>query len=153
MDFVIEITQLCYMLHYLTSCSIDWCGGFAANFVVIIQITQLFILKFHLNLKGVNARGLSFSYCSKKVAAETNCQFWLYYHKFTDFVFWIIEIHDSLDCLISCSIDRFGGPTINWGCFNYLRCATSDLILLQQTSKQAKLSISYSRNFTAETRY
>ena len=50
-DFVIEITQVCYLLHYLTSCSIDWCGGFATNLVVIIQITQLFILEFYLNFK------------------------------------------------------------------------------------------------------
>ena len=50
-DFVIGITQLCYLLHFLTSCSIDWCGGFATNLVVITQITQLFILEFHLNTR------------------------------------------------------------------------------------------------------
>ena len=101
------------MLHYLTSCSIDWCSGFAANFVVIIQITQLFILKFHLNLKGANARGLSFSYCSKSVAAETKCQFWLYYHKFTDFVFWIIEsmVHWTASSLAAL-IDLVGSQLI-----------------------------------------
>ena len=48
-DLVIRITLLCYLLHYLTSCSVDWCGGFATNLVVIIHIMQLFILEFHLN--------------------------------------------------------------------------------------------------------
>ena len=74
-----------FVAHYLTSCNIEWCGGFEANSVVIIQITVLFILKFHLNLKGANVQGLSISYCSKSVAAERKCQLYLYYHKFTDF--------------------------------------------------------------------
>ena len=30
-DFVIEITQLCYLLHYLTSCTINWCLNDARN--------------------------------------------------------------------------------------------------------------------------
>ena len=30
-DFVIWIIKLCNLLDYLTSCNIDWCGGFAIN--------------------------------------------------------------------------------------------------------------------------
>ena len=48
-DLVIRITLLCYLLHYLTSCSVDWYDGFATNLVVIIHTTQLFVLEFHLN--------------------------------------------------------------------------------------------------------
>ena len=97
-----EINQVCYLLHYLSSYSIDWCGGFAADLVAIIQITLLFILKFHLNLKGTNAQDLSISYCSKTVAAESKCQLYLYCHQFTDFVVWITRVYGSLDCPTSC---------------------------------------------------
>ena len=86
-DFIIRITQLCYLLHYLTSCSIDWCGEFVTNLVVFIQITQLFILEFHLNLKEPMPKAylILISYCSKSVTAESKYQFYSYYHKFTDF--------------------------------------------------------------------
>ena len=85
-DFVIWIIKLCDLLDYLTSCSIDLCFGFAIIvLVVIIQITKLFILDFHPNLKGATVQASSISFCSQSVAAESKYQFYLYYDKFTDF--------------------------------------------------------------------
>ena len=56
-------------LHYLTSCNIDLCGGFAANLVVIIQITLLFILKFSSQLKRSQCLRFIYCYFSKNIAA------------------------------------------------------------------------------------
>ena len=151
-DFIIDITQLYYLLHYLTSCSIDWCGGFSANLVFIIQITLVFILKFHLNLKGVNVQSLSISYCSKSVAAESKCQFYLYYHKFTDFCSlnnWNLWFTGLLHLLQHRQM---------WWSHNVLRLFQlfmlhNYLTLVPQTSEQAKLSISCSQNAFAENSY
>ena len=152
-DFVIMITRLCYLLHYLTSCSIDWCGGFVTNLVVIIQITQLFILEFHLNLEEPMPKAYLFLIVVKVLLEKASINYTFIIINLLIFVVWIIEISGSLDCLSSCSIDRCGGSTMNWGCFNYSYYATSYLVLVPHTSKQAKLFISCSQKFTAETRY
>ena len=152
-DFVIRITQLCYLLHYLTSCSIDWCGGFVTNLVVIIQITQLFILEFPLNLKEPMPKAYLLLIVAKVLLQKASMNSTFIVINLLIFVVLIIEIYGSLDCLTFCSIDWYWGPTMNWGCFNYSYYTTSYLILVPQTSKQAKLSISCSQNFAAETRY
>ena len=118
-DIVIGTTQLCYFLRYLTSFSIDWCGGFVTNLVIIIQITQLFILEFHLNLKDRMLKAYLFLIVAKVLLQKTSINSTFTIINLLIFVVWIIEIYGSLDCLTSYSIDRCGGPTMNWGCFNY----------------------------------
>ena len=152
-DFIIRITHLCYLLHSLTSCSINWCSGFVTNLVVIIQITQLFILEFHLNLTEPMPKAYLFLIVAKMLLQKASINSTFIIINLLIFVVWITEIYGSLYCLTFCSIDRCGGSTMNWGCFTYSYCTTGYLILVPQTSKQAKLSISCSQNIAAETRY
>ena len=141
-------------MHYPTSCSIDWYCGFVTNLVVISQITQLFILEFHLNLKKEPIpKAYLFLIVAKVLLQKVSVSSTFIIINLLIFIVSIIEIYGSLDCFTSCSIDRCGGPTINWGCFIYLYYTTSYLILVRQTSKQAKLFISCSQNFAAETRH
>ena len=91
-DFVITITQLCYLLHYLTSCSINWCGGFATNLVVIIQITQLFILEIHLNLKEPMPKAYLFLIVVKVLLQKASINSIFIIINVLIFVVWIIEI-------------------------------------------------------------
>ena len=119
-DFIIGITQLCYLFHYLTSCSIDWYGGLITkNLVVIIKITQLFILEFHLNLKEPMPKAYLFLIVAKVLLQKASINSTFTIINLLIFVVWIIEIYGSLDCLTFCSIDSCGGQTMNWGCFNY----------------------------------
>ena len=144
---------MCYLLCSLTFCSIDWCGGFVTNLVVIIQITQLFILEFHLNLKEPMPKAYLFLIVAKMLLQKASMNSTFIIINLLIFVVWIIKIYGSLHCLTFCNINRCRGSTMNWGCFNYSYYTASYLILVPQTSKQAKLYISCSQNIAAETRY
>ena len=126
-DSVIGITQLYYMLNYPTPWSIDWCHGFVTNLVVIIQITQLLILEFHLNLKEPMPKGYLFFILAKVLLQKASINSAFIIINLLIFVAWIIEIYGSLDCLTSSSINWCGAPTMNWGCFNYSYYKTSYL--------------------------
>ena len=67
--FCNRVNSTVLFLHYLTFCNIDLCGGFAANLVVIIQITLLFILKFSSQLKRSQCLRFIYCYFSKNIAA------------------------------------------------------------------------------------
>ena len=121
-----------------------------SKFGFIIQIALVFILKFHLNSKGANAQSLS--YCSKSVAAESKCQFYLYYHKFIDFCSlnnWNLWFTGLLHLLQHRQM---------WWAHNVWRLRQlfilrNYLTLVPQTSEQVKLSISCSQNVFAENSY
>ena len=105
------------------------CGRFAANLVVIIQITLLFILKFHHNVKWANYQDLSICYCRKSIAAEKNVSSTLIIINLL-----ICSLNNwnlwFTDCLTSCSIDWYVGPTMNWGCFSYSHCTSHSYLIL-----------------------
>ena len=95
-DVVIRITQLCYLLHYLTSCSINWGGCFVTNLVVIIQITQLFILEFYLNLKEPMPKAYLFLIVAKVLLQKACINSTFNIIDLLIFVVWIIEIYGSM---------------------------------------------------------
>ena len=105
-DFVIRITQLCYLLHYFISCSINWCGCFVTNLVVIIQITQLFILEFHLNLKEPMPKAYLFLNVAKVLLQKASINSTFNMINLLIFVVWIIEIYGSM--ALAASIDVVG---------------------------------------------
>ena len=57
------------------------CNKFGCNYS---DYTTIY-LRISSQLRGANAQGLSISYSSKSVPAESKYQLYLYYHKFTDF--------------------------------------------------------------------
>ena len=111
------------------------------------------ILEFHLNLKKPMPKAYLFLIVAKMLLQKANINSKFIIINLLIFVVWIIEIYGSLDCLTSCSINKCGEPTTNWDCFSYSHYTTSYLILVAKTSKQAKLSVSCSKNFAAETKY
>ena len=114
----------------------------AANLVVIIQITILFILKFHHNLRWANSQGLSIVIIAKLLLQKTNVNstFIIINLLICSLTNWNVRFTE----LPHLSIDRCGRPTINWCCLNYSHWTTM-LILVPYTSEKAKLSISVAK--------
>ena len=103
-DFVIRITQLCYLLHYLASCSISWYGCFVINLVAIIQTTQLFILEFHLNLKEPMPKAYLLLTVAKVLLRKASINSTFNIINLLIFVVWIIEIYGSMALAVSIDV-------------------------------------------------